>query len=170
MAIKEALEKGPKRVRIASREELKIERKSEIQIDLEAVSDGIENQPNDRGEMSNEAMSSKILDIASCGVETSEGDPIRSEALANDIRQHAISAQGLCVSVRPNICRSAQPPRAFLFYGPSAYRVGTHSLVRAQLRGARFREFKSCIPRSGVHAPAGYRLQKHVVVRWRCAH
>ena len=135
------------------------------QIDLDAVIRSVEDQPNDRGEMSNEAMSSKVLDIASCGVETTEGDPIRFNALARDMQQPALASQRSCASLRPNICRSVKSPRVFLFYGPSAYRVGTPPLSRARLRGVRCRKLESCVPRSGVHAPARVCLHKQISVR-----
>ena len=79
-------------------EELKTEKKSMNQIDLDAVIRSVEDQPNDRGEMSNAAMSSKVLDIASCGVETTEGDPIRFNALARDMQQPALASQRSCAS------------------------------------------------------------------------
>ena len=105
------------------------------QIDLNAVSRSVEDQPNERREMSNEA-----LDIACCGVKISEGDPIRFNALARAMQQPAPASQRSCASLRPNLFRSAISPCVFVFSGPSAYRAGTPSLSRARLRGARCRK------------------------------
>jgi len=58
------------------------------QIDLNAVIRSVEDQPNERREMSNEA-----LDIACCGVEISEGDPIRLNALARAMQQPTLTPQ-----------------------------------------------------------------------------
>ena len=63
-------------------DEFNTEKKEMNQIDLNVVSSSVEDQPNEIGEMSNEA-----LDAAPRSVEMPEVDPIRSNALARVIQQ-----------------------------------------------------------------------------------
>ena len=106
-------------------EELKTEKKSKIQIDLEAATDGIEDQPNDRGEISNEA---KIVGIASCGAKRAEEDPIRFEALANEYAAARTRVSGIvCQCTAEHLSFDPALARAFIL--PAGRVQSRHSPV-----------------------------------------
>ena len=128
------------------------------QIDLNAVNRSVEYQPNEIGEMSNEA-----LDAARRSVEMLEGDPIRFNTLAKVMQQPALASQRSCVSVRPNLFRSARSPRSFLYSGASAYRVAP-----PRFRGPDF-EVRGVANSSRAFLEAECTRRRGIVCRNRCS-